>query len=86
MNVTAVVLDNVPAHRADTCGRLLVKFLLAYSPFLNPTENENRSSVFEVACTKNSLLKLAAQKVNLNKKPVSTVYMLNTRIYLYSIS
>ena len=34
-----VVLDNAPVHRGATCGDAIVKFLPAYSPFLNPIEN-----------------------------------------------
>ena len=35
----AIVLDNAPVHRGATCGDAIVKFLPAYSPFLNPIEN-----------------------------------------------
>ena len=34
-----IVLDNAPVHRGAVCGEALVKFLPAYSPFLNPIEN-----------------------------------------------
>ena len=34
-----VVLDNAPVHKGATCGNARVKFLPAYSPFLNPIEN-----------------------------------------------
>ena len=34
-----IVLDNAPVHRGAVCGDHEVKFLTAYSPFLNPIEN-----------------------------------------------
>ena len=34
-----IILDNAPVHRGAMCGDALVKYLPAYSPFLNPIEN-----------------------------------------------
>ena len=32
-------MDNAPVHRGALCGEARIKFLPAYSPFLNPIEN-----------------------------------------------
>ena len=36
---TFIVMDNAQVHRGAHCGEARIKFLPAYSPFLNPIEN-----------------------------------------------